>query len=112
VQSTRNVANFLSFLKKLSARTHVLSARRARHLSTHTEPPEVMAWLERNPQVHFHCHPGRLVRDHQIRYVVDIITRQSSARQLSLGARPDQANPQVHRHWKHQLHAVCIDRDC
>jgi transposase len=54
---TRNGANFLAFLKKTAkphsdTEIHVVLD----NLSTHTTP-DVMAWLERNPHVHFHFTP-------------------------------------------------------
>ena len=54
---TRNGVNFLDFLKKAvkphtGADVHVVLD----NLSTHTTP-EVTAWLDRNPHVHFHFTP-------------------------------------------------------
>ena len=49
------------------------------NLSTHTTP-EVTAWLERNPQVHFHFTPVGSSWINQIETWFGIITRQSIRR--------------------------------
>ena len=77
---TRNGANFLSFLKKAvkphtGADVHVVLD----NLSTHTTP-EVKAWLERNPHVHFHFTPVGSSWINQIETWFGIITRQSIRR--------------------------------
>jgi transposase len=77
---TRNGANFLSFLKKAvkphaGADVHVVLD----NLSTHTTP-EVTAWLERNPHVHFHFTPVGSSWINQIETWFGIITRQSIRR--------------------------------
>jgi len=77
---TRNGANFLSFLKKAvrphaGAEVHVVLD----NLSTHTTP-EVTAWLERNPQVHFHFTPVGSSWINQVETWFGIITRQSIRR--------------------------------
>jgi transposase len=77
---TRNGANFLSFLKKAvkphaGAEVHVVLD----NLSTHTTP-EVTAWLDRNPQVHFHFTPVGSSWINQIETWFGIITRQSIRR--------------------------------
>ena len=77
---TRDGANFLSFLKKAvrphaGADVHVVLD----NLSTHTTP-EVTAWLERNPHVHFHFTPVGSSWINQIETWFGIITRQAIRR--------------------------------
>jgi transposase len=77
---TRNGVNFLDFLKKAvkphtGADVHVVLD----NLSTHTTP-EVKAWLERNPHVHFHFTPVGSSWINQIETWFGIITRQSIRR--------------------------------
>jgi transposase len=76
----RDGANFLAFLKKAvkphaGSEIHVVLD----NLSTHTTP-EVMAWLERNPHVHFHFTPIGSSWINQIETWFGIITRQSIRR--------------------------------
>jgi len=76
----RDGANFLAFLKKAvkphaDSEVHVVLD----NLSTH-KTPEVMAWLERNPQVHFHFTPIGSSWINQIETRFGIITRQSIRR--------------------------------
>lgn len=76
----RDAATFLTFLR-CAVRPH---AGREIHivldnLSTHTTP-EVMAWLERNPHVHFHFTPKGASWVNQIETWFGIITRQSIRR--------------------------------
>jgi transposase len=77
---TRTGANFLDFLRKAvkphtGADVHVVLD----NLSTHTTP-EVAAWLERNPHVHFHFTPVGSSWINQIETWFGIITRQSIRR--------------------------------
>jgi transposase len=77
---TRDGANFLAFLKKAvkphdGNEIHVVLD----NLSTHTTP-EVGAWLERNPHVHFHFTPVGSSWLNQIETWFGIITRQSIRR--------------------------------
>jgi transposase len=76
----RDGANFLAFLKQAvkphaGSEIHVVLD----NLSTHTTP-EVMAWLERNPHVHFHFTPIGSSWINQIETWFGIITRQSIRR--------------------------------
>jgi transposase len=76
----RDGANFLAFLTKAvtphaGKDIHVVLD----NLSTHTTP-EVMAWLERNPQVRFHFTPKGASWTNQIETWFGIITRQSIRR--------------------------------
>jgi transposase len=76
----RDGANFLAFLKKAvkphaGSEIHVVLD----NLSTHTTP-EVMAWLERNPHVHFHFTPIGSSWINQVETWFGIITRQSIRR--------------------------------
>jgi len=77
---TRTGADFLSFLTKAvkphaGAEVHVVLD----NLSTHATP-EVTAWLERNPHVHFHFTPVGSSWINQIETWFGIITRQSIRR--------------------------------
>jgi transposase len=77
---TRNGANFLAFLKKAvkphdGTEIHIVLD----NLSTHTTP-DVMAWLERHPHVHFHFTPVGSSWINQIETWFGIITRQSIRR--------------------------------
>src|SRR5215218_7064326 len=77
---TRDGADFLAFLKKAvkphaGADVHVVLD----NLSTHTTP-EVTAWLERNPHVHFHFTPVGSSWINQIETWFGIITRQAIRR--------------------------------
>ena len=77
---TRDGADFLAFLKKAvkphaGADVHVVLD----NLSTHTTP-EVKAWLERNPHLHFHFTPVGSSWINQIETWFGIITRQSIRR--------------------------------
>ena len=77
---TRDGAHFLAFLKKAvkphaGKDVHVVLD----NLSTHTTP-EVMAWLEANPQVRFHFTPKGSSWINQIETWFGIITRQSIRR--------------------------------
>jgi transposase len=76
----RDGAYFLAFLKKAvkphaGKDVHVVLD----NLSTHTTP-EVMAWLENNPQVRFHFTPKGSSWINQIETWFGIITRQSIRR--------------------------------
>jgi transposase len=76
----RDGANFLAFLKRAvkphaGKDIHVVLD----NLSTHTTP-EVLAWLERNPQVHFHFTPVGSSWVNQIENWFGIITRQAIRR--------------------------------
>ncbi|WP_274578663.1 IS630 family transposase [Streptomyces sp. AC1-42W] len=76
----RNGANFLAFLKKVvkphaGKEIHIVLD----NLSTHTTP-DVMAWLEKNPHVHFHFTPVGSSWLNQIEIWFGIITRQSIRR--------------------------------
>lgn len=76
----RDGAHFLAFLKKAvrphqGRQVHVVLD----NLSIHTTP-EVMAWLERNPQVCFHFTPKGASWINQIETWFGIITRQSIRR--------------------------------
>jgi transposase len=77
---TRDGANFLAFLKKAvkphaGKDIHVVLD----NLSTHTTP-DVMAWLERHPHVHFHFTPVGSSWVNQIENWFGIITRQAIRR--------------------------------
>jgi transposase len=77
---TRNGANFLAFLRKAvkphdGTEIHVVLD----NLSTHTTP-DVMAWLEHHPHVHFHFTPVGSSWINQIETWFGIITRQSIRR--------------------------------
>ena len=77
---SRNGAAFLAFVKKAVApyrgrRVHVVLD----NLSTHTTP-EVMAWLDANPHVHFHFTPTGSSWLNQIETWFSIITRQAIRR--------------------------------
>ncbi len=77
---TRDGANFLDFLTKAvkphaGTEVHVVLD----NLSTHTTP-EVAAWLERNPHVHFHFTPVGSSWLNQIETWFGIITRQAIRR--------------------------------
>ena len=77
---TRDGENFLAFLKK-AVKPH---AGRDIHvvldnLSTHTTP-DVCAWLEKNPRIHFHFTPVGSSWLNQIETWFGIITRQSIRR--------------------------------
>ena len=77
---TRNGQNFLAFLKKvvkphIDKEIHVVLD----NLSTHTTP-EVYAWLEKNPYIHFHFTPVGSSWLNQIEIWFGIITRQSIRR--------------------------------
>lgn len=79
-KSTRDGENFLAFLKKavkpyIGKEIHVVLD----NLSTHTTP-EVYAWLEKNPHVHFHFTPVGSSWLNQIEIWFGIITRQSIRR--------------------------------
>jgi transposase len=76
----RNGANFLTFLKKAvkphaGKEIHIVLD----NLSTHTTP-DVKAWLEKNPHVHFHFTPVGSSWLNQIETWFGIITRQSIRR--------------------------------
>jgi transposase len=76
----RNGATFLAFLKKAvkphaGKEIHIVLD----NLSTHTTP-EVNAWLEKNPHVHFHFTPVGSSWLNQIETWFGIITRQSIRR--------------------------------
>ena len=77
---TRNGDDFLAFLKKavkphLGKDIHVVLD----NLSTHATP-EVKAWLEKNPNIHFHFTPVGSSWLNQIETWFGIITRQSIRR--------------------------------
>jgi transposase len=77
---SRDGVNFLAFLAKAvkphgGREVHVVLD----NLSTHTTP-EVMAWLARNPHVHFHFTPVGSSWINQIETWFGIITRQSIRR--------------------------------
>jgi transposase len=77
---SRNGADFLAFLKKAIAPhtgkdIHVVLD----NLSTHTTP-DIQAWLEANPHVHFHFTPVGSSWINQIEIWFGIITRQSIRR--------------------------------
>jgi transposase len=77
---TRNGADFLAFLRKAvkphaGTDVHVVLD----NLSTHTTP-EVVAWLQDNPHVHFHFTPVGSSWINQIETWFGIITRQSIRR--------------------------------
>lgn len=77
---TRDGANFLAFLRKAvkpyaGKEVHVVLD----NLSTHTTP-EVRAWLERNPHVHFHFTPVGSSWINQVETWFGILTRQSIRR--------------------------------
>lgn len=77
---TRNGTDFLAFLKKAvkphaGKEIHVVLD----NLSTHTTP-DVEAWLENNPQVHFHFTPTGSSWLNQIETWFGIATRQSIRR--------------------------------
>jgi len=77
---TRDGANFLAFLRKAvqphaGKEIHVVLD----NLSTHTTP-EVRAWLERNPHVHFHFTPVGSSWINQVETWFGILTRQSIRR--------------------------------
>jgi transposase len=77
---TRDGANFLAFLRK-AVKPH---RRKGVHvvldnLSTHTTP-DVMAWLQAHPRVHFHFTPVGSSWMNQIETWFGIITRQSIRR--------------------------------
>jgi transposase len=77
---TRNGEDFLAFLKKVvkshaGQDIHVVLD----NLSTHTTP-EVRAWLEKNPHIHFHFTPVGSSWLNQIETWFGIITRQSIRR--------------------------------
>ena len=76
----RNSATFLAFVKKAvkphaGKEIHIVLD----NLSTHTTP-EVKAWLEKNPHVHFHFTPVGSSWLNQIETWFGIITRQSIRR--------------------------------
>jgi transposase len=77
---TRDGENFLAFVKK-AVKPHVGKDIHVvlDNLSTHTTP-EVMAWLERNPHVHFHFTPVGSSWINQVETWFGIITRQSIRR--------------------------------
>ena len=77
---SRDGAGFLAFLKK-AVRSHATSEIHVvlDNLSTHTTPG-VMAWLARNPHVHFHFTPVGSSWINQIETWFGIITRQSIRR--------------------------------
>src|SRR5215208_3269176 len=77
---TRNGADFLAFLRK-AVKPHVGTDIHVvlDNLSTHTTP-EVTAWLERNPHVHFHFTPVGSSWINQIETWFGIITRQAIRR--------------------------------
>jgi transposase len=77
---SRNGADFLTFLRKAvkphaGTEIHVVLD----NLSTHTTP-DVVAWLEENPHVHFHFTPVGSSWINQIETWFGIITRQSIRR--------------------------------
>ena len=77
---SRDGDNFLAFLKKAvkphtGKEVHVVLD----NLSTHTTP-EVTAWLEKNPDVHFHFTPVGSSWINQIETWFGIITRQAIRR--------------------------------
>lgn len=77
---SRNGADFLAFLRKavkpyVDTEIHIVLD----NLSTHTTP-DVMAWLEQNPRVHFHFTPVGSSWINQIETWFGIITRQSIRR--------------------------------
>jgi transposase len=77
---TRDGENFLAFLKRAvkphaGKEIHVVLD----NLSTHTTP-DVYAWLEKNPNVHFHFTPTGSSWMNQIENFFGIITRQSIRR--------------------------------
>ena len=77
---SRNGADFLAFLRKAvkphaDTEIHVVLD----NLSTHTTP-DVVAWLEQNPHVHFHFTPVGSSWINQIETWFGIITRQSIRR--------------------------------
>jgi transposase len=79
-RDSRDGENFLAFLKRAVAPhegkdVHVVLD----NLSTHTTP-EVYAWLEKNPHVHFHFTPVGSSWINQIETWFGIITRQSIRR--------------------------------
>jgi DDE superfamily endonuclease len=89
----RDGANFLAFLKKAvkphaDSEVHVVLD----NVSAHTTP-EVIAWLERNPHVHFHFTPVGSSWINQI----EPGSASSPARRLGvalhLGRSPNQADP-------------------
>jgi transposase len=77
---TRNGQDFLDFLKK-AVRPHAGKEIRVvlDNLSTHTTP-EVLEWLEKNPQVRFHFTPVGSSWLNQIEIWFGVITRQSIRR--------------------------------
>jgi transposase len=77
---TRDGADFLAFLRK-AVRQHADTDIHVvlDNLSTHTTP-DVAAWLERNPHVHFHFTPVGSSWINQIETWFGIITRQSIRR--------------------------------
>lgn len=77
---TRDGTDFLAFLKK-AVKPHEGKDIRVvlDNLSTHTTP-DVVAWLERNPHVHFHFTPVGSSWINQIETWFGIITRQSIRR--------------------------------
>jgi transposase len=77
---TRNGADFLAFLRK-AVKPHVGTDIHVvlDNLSTHTTP-EVVAWLQDNPHVHFHFTPVGSSWINQIETWFGIITRQSIRR--------------------------------
>ena len=79
-KTTRDGENFLAFLKKavkpyIDKEIHVVLD----NLSTHTTP-EVYAWLDQNPHIHFHFTPVGSSWLNQIEIWFGIITRQSIRR--------------------------------
>jgi transposase len=79
-RASRDGDNFLAFLKKavkphVGKEVHVVLD----NLSTHTTP-EVKAWLEKNPNVHFHFTPVGSSWINQIETWFGIITRQAIRR--------------------------------
>jgi transposase len=79
-RASRDGDNFLAFLKKAvkphaGKEVHVVLD----NLSTHTTP-EVKAWLEKNPNVHFHFTPVGSSWINQIETWFGIITRQAIRR--------------------------------
>ncbi|MFG3410023.1 IS630 family transposase [Streptomyces sp. NPDC048142] len=78
-EPSRNGANFLAFLKK-ATKPHAGKGIRVvlDNLSTHTTP-EVRAWLEKNPHIHFHFTPVGSSWLNQIEIWFGILTGSPSA---------------------------------
>ena len=110
---SRNGPAFLAFLKKAVA-PH---AGREIHvgldnLSTHTTP-DVKAWLDAHPNVHFHFTPTGSSWLNQIETWFGIITRQTGhpPGRLRFRPGPHPDHSRLHRLLEHRSATVQVDRD-